>query len=183
MDELETERLYLRLFNPDDLEALSLIRSDPDVMRYMRDGNPLSREEVSENLARIIQHYREHRFGLWAVIYKQDSQLIGYCGLQFLEQTPEIELGYMLAKAYWGKGLATEGAKASLKYGFETLKLERIVAVAYPENLASRRVMEKVGMKYEKEARYYNRNVAYYARSKQAYKPEDCSYILRTVDF
>lgn len=183
MDEIETERLYLRLFKPDDLEAFSLIRSDPDVMRYMRDGKPLSREQVSENLTGIIQHYREHSFGLWAAIYKQDSQLIGFCGLQFLEQTPEIELGYMLSKAYWGKGLATEGAKASLKYGFGNLNLERIVAVAYPENLASRRVMEKVGMKYEKKALYYKRNLAYYAISRQAYKPEDCSYILRSVDF
>ncbi|NER32805.1 MAG: GNAT family N-acetyltransferase [Oscillatoria sp. SIO1A7] len=190
MDEIETKRLYLRLFKPDDLEDLFLIRSDPNVMRYMGDGKPLSREQVSENLARIIQHYRDRHFGLWAVIYKHNSQLTGYCGLQFFKQPPEttpdsILLSYMFAKPYWGKGLATEGAKASLRYGFETLKLERIVAFADTENLASLRVMEKVGMKYEKQvaSRYYNRNLTYYAISRQAYKPEDCSYILRAVDF
>jgi len=169
MDEIETDRLYLRHFTPDDIEPLCQIRSDPDVMRYMRDGKPLSREQVQANLNDIIQHYREHRFGFWAIIYKEQSQLIGCCGLRFLENTPEIELGYMLAKPYWGRGLATEGAKASLKYGFEELKLERIVALAYPQNIASRRVMEKLGMKYEKDVLDNNRNLAYYAISREAY--------------
>ena len=181
MDAIETDRLYLRQFTPHDLEPLSLITSDPDVVRYIG-GKPLSKA-VSKTLDRIIQHYREHGFGLWAVIYKQDSPLIGYCGLRFFKHpqatTPEIILSYMLAKAYWGRGLATEGAKASLEYGFETLKLERIVAIAHSENLASHRVMEKVGMNYDKEGLFYNINIVYYSISRQAYKTEDSSYICR----
>ena len=80
-----------------------------------------------------------------------------------LEKTPEVEVAYLLAKDYWNQGLATEAARASIEYGLDELKLDRIVAIARPENVGSYRVMEKVGMKYEKDAHYYNVNVVYYA--------------------
>jgi ribosomal-protein-alanine N-acetyltransferase len=86
---------------------------------------------------------------------------LGRCGFcVFLDNTSEVELGYLLDKSYWRRGLATEASHASLKYGFEVVKLDRIVAIAKPENIASRRVMEKVGMKYEKDAYFYNTNVS-----------------------
>jgi ribosomal-protein-alanine N-acetyltransferase len=107
---------------------------------------------------------------MWAVIHKADGKLIGRCGLCFLDKTPEVELGYLLDKSYWRRGLATEGSHASLKYGFEVIRLEKIVAIAKPENIASRRVMEKVGMKYEKDAYFYNTNVVYYAISRDVYQ-------------
>lgn len=178
MHTIETSRLILRPFVLEDLEAFFLIRSDPEVMRYIRDGQPLSREETQRNLIQIIQHYCQHNFGFWAVIYKQTQTLIGYCGLKYLDQTSDVELGYMLAKDYWGLGLTTEGGKASLKYGFDELKLERIVAVAKPENLASRGVMENLGMVYVKTARYYNVDVVYYAISKEMFVLENFVYSL-----
>ncbi|MDJ0519843.1 MAG: GNAT family N-acetyltransferase [Trichodesmium sp. MO_231.B1] len=92
--------------------------------------------------------------------------------------TPEIELGYLLNPAYWYRGLATEAAKASLKYGFEELKLKEIVAVAQPENIASQRVMEKLGMKYEKDANYYQTNVVYYTIFRKEYYPDSSLYLL-----
>jgi ribosomal-protein-alanine N-acetyltransferase len=107
---------------------------------------------------------------VWAVVYKKDRKLIGHCGFKFLENTREIQIGYLLLPYYWGMGLGTEAASAALKYGFEVAKLERVVAVAKPENIASRRVMEKVGMKYEKNAYYYNNNVVYYSISRKAYR-------------
>lgn len=175
--QIETARLQLRQFVIDDLDRLSRIYRNPEVMRYVGKGTR-TREETQSAIVSLIKHY-QHDFGIWAVVYKDDSQLIGLCGLCFLDNTSEVELGYLLDKPYWGKGLATEGSHASLRYGFEVVKLERIVAIAKPENLASRRVMEKVGMKYEKNAYFYGYDVVYYALSREAYQPPDTPYILR----
>ena len=90
---------------------------------------------------------------IWAVgFHKEDSALIGWSGLSYLEDTGEVEIGYGLAKPYWGRGLASEAAAATIKYGFEQLGLPRIVAIASPDNITSRRVLEKLGMKFEKVA-------------------------------
>lgn len=148
MQEIETARLYLRQFTPDDLDELYRIYSDAEVMKYVSEG-VRNREETAADLFQIVADWEKHAFGLWAVVNKQNNQLIGDGGLRFLGKTPEVEVGYVLAKAYWGKGLASEVAAASLKYGFEVLKLEKIGAVAHTENIASRRVMEKVGMRYQ----------------------------------
>lgn len=168
MREIETPRLRLRQFTFDDLDDLSRLYSNPDLMRYVGRGIK-TRNETQTALLSLIEHY-EYGFGMWAVIHKADGKLIGRCGLCFLDKTPEVELGYLLDKSYWRRGLATEGSHASLKYGFEDVKLEKIVAIAKPENIASRRVMEKVGMKYEKDAYFYNTNVVYYAISRDVYQ-------------
>ena len=140
--------MYLRQFTPNDLEDMYRIYSDSEVMKYLNEG-VRNREETAADLFQIIAHWEKNAFGLWAVVNKQNNQLIGDGGLRFLGKTPEVEVGYVLAKAYWGKGLASEVAAATLKYGFEVLKLEKIVAVANTKNRASRRVMEKVGMRYQ----------------------------------
>jgi RimJ/RimL family protein N-acetyltransferase len=168
MREIETPRLRLRQFTHDDLNDLCRLYSNPDLMRYIGKGTR-TKNETQTALSSIIKHY-EHGFGMWAVIYKDDGKLIGRCGLCFLDKTLEVELGYLLAQSYWGKGLATEASHTSLKYGFEILKLDKIVAIAQPENIASRRVMEKVGMKYERDAYFYNKDVVYYAISRDVYQ-------------
>jgi ribosomal-protein-alanine N-acetyltransferase len=176
MLKIETARLQLRQFTIDDLEDLFRIYSNPEVMRYL---SVRTREQTHASLLRHIKQWEEYGFGMWAVVHKINGQLIGRCGLMFLDNTPEVELGYVFAKPYWNMGLATEASKASLNYGFELLKLERIVAIAQPENVASQRVMQKVGMKYEKDAHYYNCDVVYYALSRQAWQPGDSLYILQ----
>ncbi|HET6266423.1 MAG TPA: GNAT family N-acetyltransferase [Acidobacteriota bacterium] len=160
---VETQRLLLRPFAATDLECLVRINSDPDVMQFIANGRPWPEERTRLRLNAILNHWTRHGFGLWATIYKEENALIGFCGLQHLEQTPEVEVGYRLDKKYWGKGLATEGAAASIQYGFEMLKLQRIVAVVHPNNRASRRVLEKCGMRFEKMARYYEADLAYYS--------------------
>lgn len=115
---------------------------------------------------------------MWAVVHKIDNKTIGRCGLCFLDNTLEIELGYLLNPTYWSRGLATEAAKASLRYGFEELKFKEIVAVVQPENIASQRVMEKLGMKYEKDANYYQTNVVYYTIFRKEYYPDSSLYLL-----
>ena len=167
---LETRRLRLREFTMKDLDELAALRSDPLVMKYIGEQ---SREKVKERLRYYISLYEPHGFGMWGVMHKADAKLIGWCGLMFLEETPEVEVGYGIAKAYWGQGLVTEAASASLRFGFEQIGLERIVAVALPENIASRRIMEKLGMKYEKNVLHYGFDCAYYAITRDEFRPDD----------
>lgn len=110
---------------------------------------------------------------------KEDPRIVGWCGLDFLDQTTEIEVGYGFAKECWGFGYATESAAASLLFGFSQLGLDRIVAVAYPENVASWRVMEKVGMKYVRTGFYYGANMVYYEISSSALRPGAGECVLR----
>ena len=168
---IETARLYLRQFTLDDLDDLYRIYSDPEIMKYVGKGVK-TRAETETAIYTMLKHWEQNNFGMWAAVHKIDRQIIGRCGLCFLDKTPEIELGYTLDKFYWNQGLATEASLASLRYGFEILKLEKIVAIARPENIASQRVMQKVGMKYEKNARYYKSDVAYYSISRSQYPPE-----------
>ena len=166
---IETPRLYLREFTPDDLDELYRIYSDSEVMKYLSEG-VRNREETAADLFGIIADWEKHAFGLWAVVNKENNQLIGDGGLRFLGKTSEVEVGYVLAKAYWGKGLAAEVAAASINYGFEVLKREKIVAIADTENRSSRRVMEKVGMKYQHNFDDGDRDRVYYSISRETYK-------------
>jgi ribosomal-protein-alanine N-acetyltransferase len=151
------------MFRPSDLDALSSITGDAEVMKYLGTSGARSREKTKNTIDAILRHWDEHGFGIWALDHRMDGRLIGWCGLQMLEKTPEVEVAYLLAKAYWNQGLATEAARASIEYGLDELRLDRIVAIARPENIGSYRVMEKVGMKYEKDAHFYNVDVVYYA--------------------
>jgi len=177
MPEIETARLYLRMFTLDDLNELAPIFADADVVRYLGTGKPVGRAETETALASMIRHWEQHGFGRLAVIHKEERKLIGFGGLRSLFGIPELV--YLLAKPYWGVGLATEIARASLKYGFEERRFGHIVAVTKPENLASQRVMEKVGMHFEKYARYYDIDVVQYTLSREEFRPGDFSYILR----
>ncbi|MBW4446309.1 MAG: GNAT family N-acetyltransferase [Spirirestis rafaelensis WJT71-NPBG6] len=172
MPEIETVQLKFRHFTAEDFDDLFRLYTDPEVMKYL---SPRTKEQTQASLSKDIQHWQEHNFGMWAVIDKQSSKIIGRCGLGFLDNTSEVELGYVFDKSYWNMGLATEPSKATLKYGFEEVKLERIVAIAKPENIASVCVIEKVGMKYEKNAHHYGVDVIYYAVSRGEWQSDKFS--------
>ena len=174
---IETDRLRLRLFQPQDLDELASMFSDAQVMRYVADGKPAGREVAQKALTSVIDHWRRHGFGRWAAEDKQTRQFVGFGGLRSLFGMPEVV--YHLATAYWGKGLATELGQASLRYGFEEHRFEKIVAIAKPENAASIRVMEKLGMHYEMNTSYYDIDVVQYALGREEYKPtSDTAYLL-----
>ncbi|MFN6569847.1 GNAT family N-acetyltransferase [Dendronalium sp. ChiSLP03b] len=177
MPEIETARLRLRHFTLEEFDVLYRLYSNAEVMRYL---SPRTREQTQASLRKHIQHWQENNFGMWAVIHKDSDKMIGRCGLGFLENTPEVELGYVFDKSYWQMGLATEASIATLKYGFLEVKLDRIVAIAHPQNVASVRVIQKVGMKYQKNARFYNSDVVYYAVTRKEWHPDDSLYILQT---
>ena len=151
---IETERMRLRPFRPNDLEDLCRLRAQPEVMRYIGSGLPQTRLQVVRRLQTYLEHYAQYGFGVCAVIDKATGRLIGASGLFIVDRTPDVEIGFTLDRPYWGQGRATEIARACLEYGFATLRLPALAAVAYPENLASRRVLEKIGLEYYKTVPY-----------------------------
>jgi ribosomal-protein-alanine N-acetyltransferase len=173
--QIETPRLTLRPFTQDDLDSLAALNADKEVMRYIGDGNPQSTEQTAARLAAILEHRKKHGFGLWSVMEKARGEWVGFCGLQFLEDTDEVEVGYRLARRFWGVGFASEAANASLRYGFDDLSLNQIVAVVHPENHASQRVVSKLGLRFIRIARFYNMDLNYYAISREHFNADDQS--------
>lgn len=154
LPEKETERLLLRQFSLDDLDELARIFSDPRVMKYLgATCGPVTKEETEAALHSIIAHWGRHGFGRWAAVHKREGRLVGYCGLRAFGK--EAELVYLLDHPYWGQGLATEMASASLSFGFDEKSFSQIVAMTRPGNAASRRVMEKIGMKYRQTVQFF----------------------------
>ena len=151
---LETQRLILREITLDDTEALFKLHSDPSVQKYTGESVVKSIEEMEKAIENRIINYNKYGYGRWATILKSGKQFVGWAGLAYLPEFDEIDLGYRFLPEYWGLGIATEASKAILEYGFNQLGLKKIVAIAMKENKASIRVMEKVGMEFEKLAPY-----------------------------
>ena len=152
---LTTERMTLREFMIEDIDALFQIMNEPEVMRYFPRPGPPPRERVEGFVQRQITHWEEHHYGYCVVVVKGGKEIIGWNGLSYLPETDEVELGYLLSKAYWGKGLATEAGQASLRFGFDVLGQERIIAIIHPENLASQRVALRLGMTFWDRNNYF----------------------------
>jgi len=164
---IETHRLELRSWEADDWKRFKPIATDSEVMRYIGHGELWSDERTKQFVTGSIRRFRESGYCLWPLMFKKNQDLIGFCGLTLLNEPDEIEIGWRLARAYWGMGLATEAAEAVMKYGFEKLKLDRIVAIAQPPNKRSIRVMEKIGMEFIKMTKDRNGiDVVYYSKQK-----------------
>ena len=166
---LESERLIFRKFTLDDLPLLIEQRSDPEVNKFLGGPRLQNPEALSKRIRFYMSCYESHGFGSCAMLWRPTGEMIGSAGIQPLDGTDEIEVGYTMIKEYWGRGLGTEAARAWLTYGFTTAGLERIVAVAHTAHWASRHIMEKLGMKYEKESVHYGADCAYYAISKDEF--------------
>ena len=154
---LETERLLLRHQVIEDLDDLWALYCDPEITKYIPDA-PRSREEAQEELEWHMHGHPKHpELGLWATIHKETGKFIGRCGLLpwTIDDVNEVEVAYTIARNYWGQGLGSEAAQAILKYGFEKLHLSRMVCLIDPENKASQKVAEKMGMVWEKTVNGY----------------------------
>ena len=150
-----TDRLRLRPFVLEDAVPLQAILAVEGVLQYYPSSDPPDLERVERLINRQLNHWGEHGYGWWAVEYIDNSDLIGWSGLQYLPETDEIEIGYLLARPYWGKGLATEGGQVGINFGFNTLQLPRIIGIVHPGNIASQRVLEKLGLVFQEEAEYF----------------------------
>jgi RimJ/RimL family protein N-acetyltransferase len=142
---LQTERLTLRMLRESDLDAYAEMCADPEVMRYLGDGQPLSRPMAWRNLAQMVGHWSLRGYGLWAAEERSSGVLVGRVGCWNPEGWPGFEVGWMLRRSFWGRGYATEAARASLQFAFIQLQQPRVISLIHPENAASRRVAERLG--------------------------------------
>lgn len=153
---VETQRLVLREFLPEDFHQLAPILANPQVMKFSLTGI-LSIPQTQKKIESFIASYAKYGFGKWAVILKDSNELIGYCGIavEKIDNQDEKEIGYRIAPRFWDKGLATEAALAVLQYGFNQLKLPYILGIVESANIASVRVLEKLGMKYQRKTVFH----------------------------
>ena len=147
---LETARMRFLPWGGEDWPSLRPLARDPEVMRYISGGDLWSDERNREFAEKQIKCFAERQFCFWRLIHKESGEMIGFCGLQPFDDTPETEIGWWLARDRWNQGLATEAAREALRDGFERVGLKRIVSVAMPENRASTHIMEKLGMRFER---------------------------------
>jgi RimJ/RimL family protein N-acetyltransferase len=147
-----TARLLLRAWRPSDRAAFARVNADPDVVRFISDGVPFTRADSDALLDAIEAHWHEHGFGLWCAAAREDpDDCLGFVGLavpSFLPAVlPAVEVGWRLARPAWGRGLATEGARAALRHAFEDLGLDAVISIIDPDNERSIRVAQKLGMR------------------------------------
>lgn len=167
MSTLETERLILRLFCESDLDAYAEMCSDAVVMQYIGNGKPLTRAEAWRSMATMLGHWQLRGYGLWAVEEKASREMIGRIGCWQPEGWLDFEIGWMLRRAYWRKGYATEAASASIRYAFETLGRHQLISLIMPDNQPSIRVAERLGEKLQGRAEIFEREVLVYSLDRQ----------------
>ena len=147
---LETDRLVLRPFLADDFEPFAAMCADREVMRYINDGRALTRGEAWRAMAMFAGHWELRGCGQWAVVEKATGAFIGRAGLWYPEGWPGLEVGWFFDRARWGHGFATEAGLAALDWAFRVLGAERVISVIHPKNIASIRVAERLGERFER---------------------------------
>ena len=163
---LESERLYLKEFNINDVDSLFRLNSNADVMKYIRPPET-NINIIIKLINKIIKYYDDNPgLGVWAGYEKQSDEFIGFFELAHLDTTDEIEVGYRLFKEYWGQGYATEMTKTLINYGFNKMGLDQIAGITHPENIASQKVLLKSGLAYIKDAVFYGFLDRYYTIEK-----------------
>jgi ribosomal-protein-alanine N-acetyltransferase len=170
--ELRTSRLRLRPFTEADAPTHLALYQDPEVTRPLGGGPFLGAEIAVRSrraIDRFVRHWAEKGFGVFALEDLATGRFLGQCGLNTVDELGEIEVLYALERAAWGRGLATEAARAALAYGFDEARLDRIIAVTRPEHAKSRRVLEKLGMRYERDVEIFGIRAVLYALSRDAF--------------
>ncbi|MDY7013367.1 MAG: GNAT family N-acetyltransferase [Cyanobacteriota bacterium] len=164
---LKTERLILRMFREEDFNDYAEIFGDPEIARYLGDGQPLSRFAAWRSLAATLGHWQLRGYGMWAIEERQSGALVGRVGFFYPEGWPGFELGWVLNRPYWGRGYATEGAKAALNYGFGELGREHTISLIRPENFKSIQVAERLGEKREGKTIIFGQEALIYGISQE----------------
>ena len=148
--ELVTERLLLRGLESSDFEAYAAICADPEVQRFLGNGRPLQRPAAWREMAFLLGHWDLRGFGQWALVERASGQLAGRAGLWQPEGWPGLEVGWVLGRPFWGKGFATEAARASLRHAFDALGARSVISLIRPDNTRSVRVAERLGERYDR---------------------------------
>lgn len=158
---LETNRLLLRELNPNDAENFYRLNLNPNVIKYTGNSAFKNTQEARDFLENY-QDYKLNGYGRWAVINKETNKFVGWCGLKFEEMENKTDIGFRFFEEEWNKGYATESAMACLNYGFEKLNLKQIIGRAMKENTGSIKVLEKIGLKYEKDIDFNGKEAVIY---------------------
>lgn len=164
---IETERLILRPFTLDDAEASLEMSQDPEVMKFLGGVDTSSVEEHRKMLKKVpLDDYEKYGFGRFAMIHKETGEYMGFTGLKYIAELDEVDIGYRIKRKFWRQGYSYEAALPSMDFGFNELGLDRIIALANPNNVASVNLMKKLGLIYEKDIHIYDENAVYYAINK-----------------
>lgn len=169
---VETERLYCRPWLPADIDEVAAIYANPIVMHYIP-GGAWSREQVKRTIVRFEELCVASGISLYPVILRESGAIVGHAGHMLLKDTGEVEVDYLFDEPYWNRGFATEIARAMLAHGFITLKLERTVALAMPENTASINVMQKLGMQRDGFSHHFGHELVQYSMVRETFLTRD----------
>jgi len=159
---IATPRITLRGLTLEDTDPLYTLWNNPEVSQYFPNTSPPKIETVQNIIKYQFTMWEKYGCGWWAMILSTSAELMGWCGLQYLPETDETEVGYLLGQSFWGHGYATEAALASVTYGFKTLGLNEIIGIVHPENKASIHVIDKLGMTYVDRTYYFGMIVLRY---------------------
>lgn len=170
---METSRLRLRPLKPEDVDDFQRLCVAPGVRRYLWDDQVIPRERAASVVAESVELFEKDGSGLWAVSLVEDGALVGFCGFMFFHDPPRLQLLYAVAPEHWGRGFATEAARAMIRYGFERLGLRRVEASADAPNAASLRVLEKAGMKFERRECLHGLETVFYSIAREDFRVED----------
>ncbi len=160
---ITTPRLVLRPFTMNDRDVLFTIVQEPDIFRYFPTQEAWPLEKVERYINYQIAHWKKFNYGHWAVVMRETGQIIGWNGLEYLPDTDETEVGYLISMAFWGNGYATESASAIVKFGVNKVGLKEIIGLTHPQNFASQRVLEKSGLSFTRSAFYFGMDMFRYA--------------------
>jgi RimJ/RimL family protein N-acetyltransferase len=162
---LQTPHLLLRPWAADDAPALFAILQEPNILQYFPPSPPPTLEKTGRYIAHQLAHWQERGYGHWAVVTQDDGRVVGWNGLEYLPETDETEVAYLLSRRVWGQGFATEAARAAVEFGLRTCALPAIIGLVHPENAGSIRVLEKCGLVFNNRAVYWGLELLRYVTS------------------
>lgn len=170
---IETDRLLLRLFEAADLETAYKLFNDAEVQKYLSEKNRRTREGLKVLLNNSVKYWKTRGYAMLCVADKTTDEMIGYCGFQCFDGTSDIEIVFGYRKEFWGQGIATEAARACLRFGYENLPFDKIYAATVPENTASQKVLKKIRMKYDEKTVHYEMNLLLFSVTRNEFLSSD----------
>lgn len=159
---IRTERLLMRKPTLEDIDAFYQIVKSDEVGSWLAVSRGMSKKETEQYVRKFVENWNENGFGVWLLFHKTTRELIGHCGLRYVDRTKDVEIMYLLDTKHWGNGFATEAAKASIQYAFHDLKVQKLIARIKMENEKSKNVLEKIGFMYTHDVNYDGRQLSYY---------------------
>ncbi|MED1597256.1 MULTISPECIES: GNAT family N-acetyltransferase [Bacillus] len=159
---MNTKRLYMRKPRLEDVDAFYQIVKNNEVGKWLAISRGMSPEETEQYIGKFIAHWNEHNFGVWLIFNPITREMMGHCGLRYIDGTEDLEIMYLLDPKFWGKGYATEAAHASIQYAFHDLKVKKLTARIRIANEKSKNVLEKAGFKYTHDVDFDGHQLSYY---------------------